>query len=130
MTRHLVLAQKTVACILAEGGQYRKTQKQGKTKNFKTRKIKNTQKKRQYNKRKMRERQKNTVKMCTFSPSKRSPPKRQALVVYIGKIVRPNGSFISRTLVDSGSEERIISKELILKAELLDGTLVPMDLCS
>ena len=136
---------KTDTCILAEGDQYKiekykntqtEKHKTG-TKDSKTQKYLSTK----IQEKKLHKRQKETVKICTFSPYNRSPAKRQALLVYIGKILRPSGNFQCRTLVDSGCEEIIISKafaekldlktcQVDLKAELWDGTLVPMELCS
>ncbi len=83
-----------------------------------------------------------TIKVCTFSPYReRRLSSKQALVVFRGKVRGPTDNFPCRTLVDSGCEEKIVSKTFAdkmnacrektnLTAQLWDGTLVPMDICS
>ena len=78
------------------------------------------------------------VKLCTFSPYKRRKrSKRNAMLVFKGQAHNEKCSI----LVDSGCMETCISKEYAdrlnlsrdetdLKAELWDGTLVPMELSS
>ena len=85
---------------------------------------------------------KNVRKLCTFSPYvTRRRTKKQALLVFSGKVARPTENFPCKILIDSGCEEVVLSTEFAkrlkiktkttdLKAELWDGTLVPMSLCS
>ncbi len=62
-------------------------------------------------------------------------------MVYSGTVLWDAGNHQCRTLVDSGCEEIVVSKEFAnklslktvktnLKAELWDGTLVPMEQCT
>ena len=86
------------------------------------------------------EKDKNIVKVCTFSPyRRRRKSKRQTLLVFKGKVLQnaTAANSFCKILVDSGCEETVISKRYAeklnllgektnLKAELWDGTLVPM----
>ena len=83
----------------------------------------------------------NIVKVCTFSPyRKRKRSRRQTQLVLTGKVERPGKPSCSM-LVDNGCEQVVVSKSYAkklnletkqtnLKAELWDGTLVPMTRCS
>ncbi len=75
-------------------------------------KYKNMEK---YKKCKIPEKQKNTAKVCSLSPHKNRPKKRQTLLVFRGELVRQNCKFHCKTLVDSGCEEIVISKEVCAK---------------
>ena len=89
-----------------------------------------------------RKNQKDVRKLCTFSPFKsRRRTKRQTLLVFSGKVLKNTDNLPCKTLIDSGCEEIVLSREYAqklkikskmtnLKAELWDGTLVPMNLCT
>ncbi len=84
-------------------------------------------------------------KLFSFSPYRdRKSSKENDLLSFIGKAKNnknPENELKCRTLVDSGCEEVVISKQFAerlnmetvsteLNAELWDGTLVPMEMCS
>ena len=91
---------------------------------------------------KSKQERKNIKRLCTFSPyRKRKRKVSEALLVFNGKLLGNNESSHCKVLIDSGCEEIVISEEYAkkilvkrektnLKAELWDGTLVPMSKCS
>jgi len=84
----------------------------------------------------------NIVNLCTFSPyRRRRKSKRQTLLSYTGKLQGVMEKSHCKILVDSGCEEIVMSRAFAeeynirkektnLRAELWDGTLIPMGLCS